>query len=175
MIDEVYTFTDGTKVATEVKPAARAKAQNLGEQLSFVAAAMRPEFAETLVLITEENYDQWEALNARRLLAYRREDDPEAASIIAGLAAELELPVTIRDLIARAAIGGRAWPEVFKAIYAGVLPDASSGTAATPPSMRGVPGRRLPQPHRGPAGGAGPDLPFIGRSRCCSCSPLCCR
>jgi len=127
VIDQVYIFADGTKVGAEVKPAARAKAQNLEEQLSFVAAAMPPEFAETLVLITEENYDQWEALNARRLLAYRREDDPEAASIIAGLAAELELPVKIRDLIARAAIGGRAWPEVFKAIYAGVLRPLEDG------------------------------------------------
>lgn len=127
VIDQLYTFADGTKVAAEVKPAARAKAQNLEEQLSFVAAAMPPEFAETLVLITEENYDQWEALNARRLLAYRQEDDPEVASIIAGLAAELELPVTIRELIARAAIGGRAWPEVFKAIYAGVLRPLEDG------------------------------------------------
>ncbi|EEX16692.1 conserved hypothetical protein [Citreicella sp. SE45] len=62
VIDQLYTFADGTKVAAEVKPAARAKAQNLEEQLSFVAAAMPPEFAETLVLITEENYDQWEAV-----------------------------------------------------------------------------------------------------------------
>ncbi len=127
VIDQVYTFVDGTTFATEVKPAARAMAQNLEEQLSFVAAAMPLEFAETLVLVTEENYDRWEALNARRLLAYRREDDPEAASIIAGLAAELELPVTIRELIVKADIGGRAWPEVFKAIYAGVLRPLKDG------------------------------------------------
>ncbi len=88
---------------------------------------MPDDFADYLVLITEENYDQWEALNARRLLAYRREDDPEAAAIIAELAAEIDLPVTIRELIARAAIGGRAWPEIFKAIYAGILRPIQDG------------------------------------------------
>lgn len=127
VIDQVYTLKDGTRIAAEIKPAERARAQNLEEKLGYVAAAMPDDFADYLVLITEENYDQWEALNARRLFAYRREDDPEAAAIIAELAAEIDLPVTIRELIARAAIGGRAWPEIFKAIYAGVLRPIQDG------------------------------------------------
>ena len=127
VVDQVYTFADGTRIAAEIKPAARAKAQNLEHQLSYVAAAMPDDFADNLILITEECYDQWEALNARRLLAYRREDDPEAAAIIAKLASEVNMPVTIRDLIARAAIGGRAWPEIFKAIYSGTLRSIEEG------------------------------------------------
>lgn len=127
VIDQVYTLKDGTRIAAEIKPAERARAQNLEEKLGYVAAAMPDDFADYLVLITEENYDQWEALNARRLFAYRREDDPEAAAIIAELAAEIDLPVTIRELVARAAIGGRAWPEIFKAIYAGVLRPIQDG------------------------------------------------
>lgn len=127
VVDQLYTLTDGSRFAAEIKPAERARAQNLEIQLGYVAAAMPDDFADNLVLITEENYDQWEALNARRLFAYRREDDPEAAAIIAELAAEIDLPVTIRELIARAAIGGRAWPEIFKAIYAGILRPIQDG------------------------------------------------
>jgi len=127
VIDQLYTFVDGTRIAAEVKPAARAKAQNLEVQLGYVAAAMPDDFADNLVLITEENYDQWEALNARRLFAYRREDDPEAAAVVAELASEIDLPITIRELIAQAAIGGRAWPEIFKAIYAGILRPVQDG------------------------------------------------
>lgn len=127
VIDQLYTLTDGTKIAAEIKPAERANAQNLEEQLSYVAAAMPDEFADYLVLITEENYDQWEALNARRLLAYRREDDPEAAKVIEDLATQIRLPITIGELISLADIGGRAWPEIFKAIYAGVLHPIQDG------------------------------------------------
>ncbi|WP_339696186.1 hypothetical protein [Celeribacter baekdonensis] len=127
VIDQVYTLKDGTRIAAEIKPAERARAQNLEEKLGYVAAAMPDDFADYLVLITEENYDQWEALNARRLLAYRREDDPEAAAIITELAVEIDLPVTIRELISKAAIGGRAWPEIFKAIYAGILRPIQDG------------------------------------------------
>ncbi len=127
VVDQLYTLADGSRFAAEVKPAERARAQDLEEQLSYVAAAMPDDFADNLVLITEENYDQWEALNARRLFAYRREDDPEAAAIITELAVEIDLPVTIRELISKAAIGGRAWPEIFKAIYAGVLRPIQDG------------------------------------------------
>lgn len=126
-VDQLYTFADGSKYAAEIKPAERARAQNLEVQLGYVAAAMPDDFADNLVLITEENYDQWEALNARRLFAYRREDDPEAAAIIAELADEIDLPVTIHELITKAAIGGRAWPEIFKAIYAGILRPIQDG------------------------------------------------
>lgn len=126
-VDQLYTMADGSKYAAEVKPAERARAQDLEVQLSYVAAAMPDDFADDLILITEESYDQWEALNARRLFAYRREDDQEAAAIIAELAAEIDLPVTIRELIVRADIGGRAWPEIFKAIYAGILRPIQDG------------------------------------------------
>lgn len=138
VVDQLYTLTDGSRFAAEIKPAKRARAQKLEEQLGYVAAAMPDDFADCLVLITEENYDQWEALNARRLLAYRREDDPEAAKIIEDLAAQIRLPITIGELISQADIGGRAWPEIFKAIYSGTLRPIEDGIIDLDMLVQGV-------------------------------------
>ena len=125
--DYLAKFNDGSSAAIEVKPADRVKSLDFERRLAFFSQFLRPDQADEIILVTDESYETWEATNAERLLEMRREPDGEADELVESLAAGLTSPTTIDELIEQAKIGGRAFPAIFRAIYAGVLRQVENG------------------------------------------------
>ena len=121
-------FVDGSSSAIEVKPMSRVKAHEFEQELEFFSQFLQPDQADEIILVTDESFERWEAINAERLLEMRREPDEQADAAIEKLAARLTAPTTIGQLVDLANLGGRAFPAIFRAIYSGVLRQIEDGT-----------------------------------------------
>ena len=121
-------FVDGSSSAVEVKPMSRVKALDFEHELEFFSRFLLSEQADEIILVTDESFERWEAINAERLLEMRREPDDQADAAIKELADCLTEPTTIGHLVDQAMLGGRAFPAVFRAIYSGVLRQIEDGT-----------------------------------------------
>lgn len=121
-------YVDGSSAAIEVKPMSRVKSLDFEQELEFFSQFLRPDQADEIILVTDESFDRWEAINAERLLEMRREPDEQADAAIEKLAACMAAPTTIGQLVDQANLGGRAFPAIFRAIYSGVLRQIEDGT-----------------------------------------------
>ncbi|MEP1521282.1 TnsA endonuclease N-terminal domain-containing protein [Ascidiaceihabitans sp.] len=121
-------YVDGSSSAIEVKPMSRVKALEFEQDLEFFSQFLQPDQADEIILVTDESFERWEAINAERLLEMRREPDEQADVAIENLAACMTAPTTIGHLVDQANLGGRAFPAIFRAIYSGVLRQIEDGT-----------------------------------------------
>lgn len=137
--DFLFTMTDGTRIATTVKPYEQVVARRFDRELAYIARAALPTFCDKVVLFTDLDYTPAAAKNARRLYYSRLHSDPEADATLSELCADLHGRVQIRTLAAQAAnIGGRIFGSVLRAIYSGKLLHFSRGPIS-PASFVGRP------------------------------------
>ncbi|SIT06010.1 TnsA endonuclease N-terminal domain-containing protein [Paracoccus saliphilus] len=125
--DFLITLADGRRIAIAVKPAAIVERHGFRETLKRIRAATPLNFADEVVLITEQRYCPSAARNAQKLHDFRRTPDPEADRIIAELTRDMSGPTPIADLVRRSGLGGRAFRAAFRAIFAGILRAVDSG------------------------------------------------
>ena len=71
-------YIDGSSSAIEVKPMSRVKALEFEQELEFFSQFLQPDQADEIILVTDESFERWEAINAERLLEMRREPDEQA-------------------------------------------------------------------------------------------------
>lgn len=126
--DYFVEFEDGSSAAIEVKPTERVVSLDFEQRLEFFSQFLRPDQADEIILISDDSYEEWEAINAERLLEMRRDLDEEADAAIRELGLRLTSPTTVGDLVEKAEMGGRAFPAIFRAIYSGVLRQVEAGT-----------------------------------------------
>lgn len=137
--DLLFTMTDGTRIATAVKPYERVIAKRFDRELAYIARAAVPSFCDKVVLFTDRDYTPSSAKDARQLYYARQRPDAEADAALSKLCADLYGRVQIRALAERAGdIGGRLFGAVLRAIYAGDLLHLSRGQIA-PTSFVGRP------------------------------------
>ena len=126
--DYLVKFVDGSSSAIEVKPMSRVKLLDFEKDLEFFSQFLQPDQADEIILVTDESFERWEAINAERLLEMRRQPDEQADTAIEKLADCMTAPTTIGHLVDLAQLGGRAFPAIFRAIYSGVLRQIEDGT-----------------------------------------------
>ncbi|RDD72762.1 TnsA endonuclease N-terminal domain-containing protein [Paracoccus versutus] len=137
--DFLFTMTDGTRIATAVKPYEQVVARRFDRELAYIARAAVPVFCDKVVLFTDRDYTPAAAKDARRLYYSRLHPDPEADAVLSRLCTDLHGRVQIRALVAQAAdIGGRIFGAVLRAIGDGDLLHLSRGQIA-PTSFVGRP------------------------------------
>lgn len=126
-IDIVFTDTAGKRTAFLVKNRRRAACPKFQDAALRIAAAAVPQYADEVQIVTDEDLDPLEVLNASRFLYYRRFPDPEADGRIQEVIASLIGPAPIVQLMRMSGLGGRAYRSVFRAIFEGTLTRCSGG------------------------------------------------
>lgn len=119
--DFLAEFKDGRRVAIAVKPAERVERLNFRTTLQAIKRDLPIGFADSVVLVTEQERHKAEVRNAELLNFFRRCSDPDADDVIADLIGNLFGEVPISDLVQKSEMGARAFRAVFRAIYAGKL------------------------------------------------------
>lgn len=72
VFDFLVTLSDGERVAVAIKPRQRVIQRNFLSELERIAAATPKQFADRVMLITEQHLDRTAAAKAARDLAYKR-------------------------------------------------------------------------------------------------------
>lgn len=126
-IDILFTDTKGKRTAFLVKNRRRAGCQEFQDAASRIAAAAVPVYADTVQIVTDEDLDRLEVLNASRYLFYRRFPDAEADARVHDTIKLLIAPVPIVQIMRMSGLGGRAYRSIFCAIFRGFLVRCSGG------------------------------------------------
>ncbi|MCL6285740.1 Tn7 transposase TnsA N-terminal domain-containing protein [Ruegeria sp. 2012CJ41-6] len=119
--DFLLTFIDGRRLAVAIKAVARVENTGFRDTLRYIRAAMPPEYADDLTLVTERSYTQSAARNAQKLHEFRRTPDPEADAAVADAIGAAPVVTTIAQLVERTGLGGRAFRATFKSTFSGML------------------------------------------------------
>lgn len=126
-IDIVFTDTAGKRTAFLVKNRRRAACPKFQDAASRIAAAVVPQYADEVQIVTDEDLDPLEVLNASRFLYYRRFPDAEADARVRKVIDSLIAPAPIVQIMRMSGLGGRAYRSVFRAIFEGALIRCSGG------------------------------------------------
>ncbi len=119
--DFLVTFESGRRIATAIKPEKLVHKRRFLEELQSIRSAVRPDFADDVVLVTDRQIDKRKAAIAARFHEFRRDQDGEADAEVARIAASLIKGATVADIIEMSGFGGRAYRAVVRAIYSGGL------------------------------------------------------
>ncbi|TRD15527.1 TnsA endonuclease N-terminal domain-containing protein [Palleronia caenipelagi] len=119
--DFLWIHRDGTRVAVAVKPVAKAAKQDFQAELKAIRAALRKDYANRLILITDADFTRDEALNAQRLLMFRPHIRPEHITRVATVLPSLSYPLHLRDIIEALDIGPDGFGALLPALYDGRL------------------------------------------------------
>lgn len=82
VVDILVMLSDGRRLAIVVKPAAKAAQPEFRATLAAISAALRPEDADELVLVTDHSFSRTETVNAARYLQFLRTVDAEADAAV---------------------------------------------------------------------------------------------
>ncbi|MFY2822971.1 TnsA endonuclease N-terminal domain-containing protein [Ruegeria sp. MALMAid1280] len=111
----------GRRLAVAVKPAKHALKRNFARELRHVRRSMRKTFADDVVLITDQDFQRGEAINAQRYCEFSWHRCRQTEIELRELLASVELPARISALCDQLAKGGKGFRAVFLAIYDGLL------------------------------------------------------
>ncbi|UWR60196.1 TnsA endonuclease N-terminal domain-containing protein [Phaeobacter inhibens] len=119
--DFLIELRSGRRVAIAVKPAKIARRTGFIRELQCIRQEMRKDYADDIVLITEQDFTKAEALNAERYHEFSRNRDPEVAEALLSVLATAILPATVGELASRVGYDGKGFRAVFIAIFEGLL------------------------------------------------------
>lgn len=138
VFDLLLTQRSGRRIAIAVKPARLAERRAFRDELMRIRAATPLSFAQDVVLVTDRSFTRAQALDAERLMEFRRTPDPDADAAIAALLRDLDTPATIAFLVARSGLEGRGFRAAFRAIFAGLARVVSEGPITPSSQIRAV-------------------------------------
>jgi len=119
--DFLLTRRSGERILVAIKPEARARATNLGALLHRIAAYVPKAMAHKVKLITDVDLGPDRVHDAKLIWAARRTPDPEADDAVTVCTSDLTGAITIKDLVTRTGLGGRAFLAAVRAIANGRL------------------------------------------------------
>lgn len=119
--DFLVTLTSGRIVAVAVKPMKLVVKHRFLLDLEDIRSAMTREFADDVVLITDQDFTKAAALNAERFHAFARCQNENLQKRLEDLACSVTFPQTVEALQKRLGAGADGFRAIFLAIFDGVL------------------------------------------------------
>lgn len=119
--DFMVTMTDGARVAVAVKPRSRAERHDLAGTLSLIASQVGADFADRLVLMTEDDVPRDVVHTAALLHAVKRDPLSEADGAVAAIVGTLSGSTTVGEIVAASGLRGAAFRAVARLIGSGTL------------------------------------------------------
>jgi hypothetical protein len=118
--DFLSRFTDGRRIAFEVKPAEKAERHRWKERLTLIAA-QSDGLADGYGLLTERELTPTLVANATLILAVRRDPRPDHDAIVRAIVRRALGQMRIADIVAASGLGGDGFRAVARLIDAGEL------------------------------------------------------
>lgn len=138
--DFLVTWTDGSKTAWAVKPLELVQRRNFDREVALIASQTPTSFANEVRLFTDAGFQRYDAVNAARFQQFSKTADPVADAVVAAEIAKLDGTITVEQLVKRAAMAGRAYRAVVRAVFRGDLRQIKGGLIDYPTLVkRGVP------------------------------------
>ena len=119
--DFLIRLSSGRRVAIAVKPAKRASRIGFVRDLQCIRKAMTKDFADDLVLITDQDFTKAEALNAERYHEFSRSRNEVAFERLRDAIRSMSFPTSVGALAKSLDAGDQSFRTVFIAIYEGLL------------------------------------------------------
>lgn len=119
--DFLIRLSSGRRVAIAVKPAKRASRIGFVRDLQCIRSAMTKDFADDLVLITDQDFTKTEALNAERYHEFSRSRNEMAFERLRDVIRSISFPTSVGALAKSLDAGDQSFRTVFIAIYEGLL------------------------------------------------------
>ena len=113
--DYMVVLANGKRVVVAVKPMAAVERLNFRQTLGLIKAQMG-DYADDLILVTDQSFTRAEADNAELLHEVRAEVDEEADEQLFRLIESLNSSCSIGQLIAASGLGGRAFRSIARLI-----------------------------------------------------------
>ena len=120
-IDFYIVLQSGRRIAIVVKPAKIAARTKFMRELRNIRTAIRKDFADDLVLITDQDFTRDEALNAERYHDFSRYRCPATYDRLHALVSTISFPTTVGNLARALDADGSSFRTIFIAIYEGLL------------------------------------------------------
>ena len=114
--DLVITFASGRRDAQIIKPADLVT-EEFKEEFRRIAGATSKSLADTVSIVTNDDYGWGDVLDARAVLRARRAPDDAADQILSDTIERLNGAVSIEQLMALSGLESRAWNAIVRALY----------------------------------------------------------
>ena len=119
--DFLIVLKSGRRIAIAVKSARTAARTNFVSDLKSIRQDMRKDFADDILLITDQDFTKAEAQNAERYVDFSRSKIEWAEHSLKEVIASTSFPTTVAALAAKLDAEGGGFRSVFLAIYEGLL------------------------------------------------------
>ncbi|MCI2395727.1 TnsA endonuclease N-terminal domain-containing protein [Aliiroseovarius sediminis] len=119
--DFLVTLRCGRVLAVAVKPMAEVKKKNFLLELEDIRASMNSDFADEVILITDQDFTKAEALNAERCNAFVRTRNENLQQKLKALIHVVAFPLSVGELQNRLGAGAEGYRAIFLAIFDGLL------------------------------------------------------
>lgn len=120
-IDFLAALKNGRRLAIAVKPWKVVLEKNFCRELQQIRAAMRKDFADDIVLVTERDFTRAEALNAQRFVEFSKTRISEHQVRLNSIIRDVCFPVTVDELCQTLGLAGAGFRSIVIAIYEGIL------------------------------------------------------
>jgi hypothetical protein len=114
-------LSSGRRLLIAVKPAKIVEEQKFVKKLTCVRSAMGKDYADDLLLITDQDFSKAEALNAERFYEFSRSKNERAFERLCELIPSMSFPTTIAVLMEALQFGDQSFRTIVIAIYEGLL------------------------------------------------------
>ena len=119
--DILVTLKSGVRYAVEVKSTSIASRPSFKRKIKAVRKAMRKDYADDLLVMTEANVGRDEALNAERMLRFRRNENSDVRRRLDDALSNSQIPATVGELVNLIGCGGAGFQSIVVALYDGRL------------------------------------------------------
>lgn len=119
--DFLVTLVSGRRIAIAVKPAKLAHKRDFVRDLKCVRKALRKDYADDLLFVTDQDFTPAQAMNAQRVIGFRRYVSERDLAPLREVLNGIRVPMTVKELAVKLDKGGAGYRTIFVAIYNGLL------------------------------------------------------
>lgn len=124
--DFLVTLEGGQRIAIAVKPDGLVERIGFDREFALIKAQTVKQFADDVLLITDNSFSAAEVRNAELLHMFRQDEDAEADAAVQQTLRGINCETSLGQVVAATGLQGRAFRAAFKAIFDGlVLTDLS--------------------------------------------------
>ncbi|UAB88247.1 hypothetical protein I5192_13560 [Ruegeria sp. SCSIO 43209] len=120
-IDFLAELKNGRRLAIAVKPWKVVLEKNFLRELQQIRVAMRKDFADDIVLVTERDFTRAEALNAQRFVEFSKARNTEHQAHLKSVTRDVCFPVTVDEMCRLLGLGGAGFRSIVIAVFENVL------------------------------------------------------
>ncbi|MFP7675810.1 TnsA endonuclease N-terminal domain-containing protein [Marivita sp. S0852] len=119
--DFLVTLEDGNKIAIAVKPGALVERYRFDREIALIKAQTAKQFADDVLLVTENSFSAAEVRNAELLHMFRQAEDAEADAAVQQILRGMNCDTSLGQVVTATGLQGRAFRAAFKAIFDGIV------------------------------------------------------